>query len=413
MQLSYIKMDNMNLDNADDEKAGFLYVHIPYCLRKCAYCDFYSIPLSGGDLNSYVDALKRELLLRRDEIGTLGAVYMGGGTPTAIGERHILSLLDFLAGNFSIHADAEITVEANPKTIDGPMLKALAGGGVNRLSLGVQSLFDSELAVLGRLHNGNDARIAMNWVGKHFDNYSVDLIYALPGQTTESWESTLREIVSFAPSHVSAYELTPEMGTPLGEAILSGDTDIPSEDAIVSMYYLAVGFLEGKSYGHYEISNYALPGRECLHNLNYWQRGQYVGIGAAAHSFVNGTRSANPYDVAVYLRALSSGKSETLKEALTISRDITCKGGTFGETERIEEIVFLSLRTAAGLSLKRLDKRLDKRFQKRLLVDGAPVIADLVEDGLLRFDGDRLSLTNKGMLLSNQVIVSILRVLLL
>ncbi|MBF0566204.1 MAG: radical SAM family heme chaperone HemW [Nitrospirae bacterium] len=398
----------MNLDDMDEEKAGFLYVHIPYCLRKCAYCDFYSIPLSGEDVTAYVEALKREMLLRRGEIGTIRSVYIGGGTPTAIGEMHLLSLLDFAARNFSIRADAEITVEANPSTIDGPMLKTLAGGGVNRLSLGVQSLVDSELAALGRLHNGNDARIAMNRVGKHFDNYSVDLIYALPGQTTESWESTLREIAALAPPHVSAYELTPERGTPLGEAILSGRADIPSEDTVVSMYCLAVDFLEGKSYGHYEISNYALPGRECLHNLNYWQRGQYVGIGAAAHSFVDETRSANPGDVAGYRRALNSGKigsaMEALEEALPVSRDIT----RIGETERIEEIVFLALRTSAGLSLKRLDKR----FHKRLLAAGSPVIADMVEEGLIRFDGDRLSLTNKGMLLSNQVIVGIIRMLL-
>ncbi len=365
-----------------------LYIHIPFCVRKCVYCDFLSIPYDGETASRYAGALCTELSLVRASAGPLRTVYMGGGTPTLLGLDDFSQIFERLRRDYTLIREAEITAEANPGTIDSRILGRLHDLGVNRLSLGVQSFDDPVLKTLGRIHSASEAAAAAEEAQRAgFRNISLDLMYGIPGQTMTSWKETLSLAVDLGPSHISAYELTPEKSTPLFSMLSSGTLSMPDEDLVLGMYDNTIDFLASHGFRHYEISNFALPGLECRHNLNYWERGEYLGIGAGAHSFIEGLRCRNNSDIAQYTADILRREVPRLDE-----QQITPK-------EAAREFIFLGVRRTEGISMT---SPLLSGF------DLAAATRNLEAGGYLETDGLRFRLTRKGIVISNTVIVELL-----
>ena len=363
----------------------FLYIHIPFCIKKCLYCDFLSVTYNESLAKAYTDALCKELILKKGDAGELKTVYIGGGTPTILPEECFGQLFKCLKENFKFSDSPEITVEANPGTIDKSKIDAMLSLGVNRLSIGVQSFNDAELETLGRIHTSNEAVKAIGTVkNSGIKNFSIDLMYGIPGQTMKTWEETLSKAVESSPTHISSYELTPEKNTPLYGLIEGGKINMPDEELILEMYGYAIDYLASKGYEHYEISNFALHGFRCIHNLNYWDRGEYIAAGAGAHSFIKGFRSKNTDDIRRYIKDLNKGIIPEA-ESTEIKRD-----------DAIKEFIFLNLRKTEGISLAKA---------KELGLDMPVVCRELIEDGHLEMEGDYLRLTRKGLVVSNSVIV--------
>lgn len=368
---------------------GSLYIHIPFCLSKCLYCDFYSIPYNSQTAADYIKALCREIGFRKSNIHSLRTIYIGGGTPSVLSEKDISKILDTVKNIYSVNSDAEITLEANPKTITPDKAKSFLSSGINRISMGVQSFSDEELLVLGRAHNAEDAvRTFKDIRDAGFQNISIDLIYGIPGQSPEQWGFTLQQAIELGPEHISAYELTPEQGTPLFDMLKQGKLVMPDEDALADMFYKGIETLNGHGYTHYEISNFAKPGFECRHNLKYWDRGEYIGIGAGAHSFSGSTRTANLRDVQKYIEEINSG---TLPVSETT--EIT-------EEEALNEQIFLGLRKTGGIGLDLFPVGTAETIKK--------AVKDRQLHGLIELDGNNLRSTRKGLILNNEVICRVL-----
>lgn len=365
-----------------------LYIHIPFCTRKCLYCDFLSIPFSEDRAGRYIDAVCTELSLKKNLTRSLTTVYIGGGTPTLLGMDLLSGLFRCLMDTCGLEHTAEITVEANPGTVSRELLGKLRSLGVNRLSVGVQSFQDSELKTLGRIHDAAEAGLAISDArAQGFQNISLDLMYGIPGQTMASWKDTLLRAVHLGPLHISAYELTPEKHTPLFSLLSAGELNLPHEDLVLDMYGFAIDFLGDHGYRHYEISNFAVPGNECRHNLNYWNRGEYVGIGAGAHSFVDGRRSYNSNDIEQYLAELAARRIPKIEEQAISSG------------EEVKEYIFLRLRKTEGIHMT------------DLVVAALPLqeaARNLIDQGYLKTCGEYLSLTRQGIIVSNMVIVKLL-----
>lgn len=366
-----------------------LYIHIPFCLRKCIYCDFVSVPYEKDLAVRYVEAVGREISRFSGGSGqSLKSLYIGGGTPTILPETAFEGIFGPVREKFALCRDAEITVEANPGTLDASKVKTLKRLGTNRLSIGVQSMSERELAVLGRAHTPEDAVFAFRAAKEGgIENVSVDLIYGIPGQDAESWLCTLHKALSLKPAHISAYELAPEEGTPLRRLIAEGRLSLPDEDTVIGMLEKASSLFRASGYVRYEISNYALPGFECRHNLNYWLRGRYFGAGASASSFTEGVRRKNTKDVESYIRLILEGSSPV------------CEKTPLGKEDCVKETVFLGLRTKTGLS--------PKAFNDAFGLDIKGASEGLVADGLMELDGEALRLTEKGILFSNRVFIRI------
>ena len=368
-----------------------LYIHIPFCIRKCLYCDFLSVTYNESLAKAYTDALCKELILKKDIAEELKTIYIGGGTPTILPEECFSQLFKCLKDNFKFSDSHEITIEANPGTVDKSKIDAMLSLGVNRLSIGVQSFNDNKLKTLGRIHTSDEALKAIEAIkNSGINNFSIDLIYGIPGQTLDSWKRTVSKAVELSPAHISSYELTPEKDTPLYRLIQSGEVKMPDEDLVLSMYDYAIDHLTSKGYEHYEISNFALPRFRCLHNLNYWDRGEYIGAGAGAHSFIRGFRSKNTDDIRRYIKDLNKGIIPKA-ESTDIKRD-----------DAIKEFIFLNLRKTEGISLAKAEA---------LGLDMPGVCMGLIEDGYLEIKGDYLRLSRKGLVISNSVIVRLFEVL--
>ena len=362
-----------------------LYLHIPFCARKCVYCDFFSVPYNEALALRYVDALVREIALRKDDAGELKTIYMGGGTPTTLPVISLVRLFKAIRDTFTPAAGAEVTIEANPGTLDREKVRALAGMGVNRLSLGVQSFDDNVLKLLGRVHTFEDVLRAVAHVrDSPVQNFSIDLIYGVPGQTLRDWEKTVLTAIELFPHHISAYELTPEKGTPLFARIEKGELSKPGEDSIIEMYDSALESFEAAGYHQYEISNLAIPGYECRHNLNYWNRGEYIGVGAGAHGFIGDKRMRNTLSLERYIGDVRSGNLPVEE-----STEISCE-------DAVKEFIFLGLRKTEGLDIK--------MFREELDIGIAEASKELIAEGLLKTDGARVKLTRKGLFVSNAVI---------
>ena len=372
-----------------------LYVHIPFCIKKCVYCDFISGIYSPEKTAPYVNALKKEIS-RIASDAAFSTLYIGGGTPTVLATDVLTEIIDFIFSEFEFTENYEATIEANPGTVDTEKLTAVLLSGINRISIGVQSFNEDELVFLGRIHNCKDSEAAVTIAKESgFSNIGIDLIYGIPGQSLDSWKASLKEAVSLSPQHISTYELTVEEGTDLYTMMKSNTVTgnlsvVPlNEDTVIEMYEYTVDYLTSHGYLHYEISNFARPDYSCRHNLNYWNRGEYYGAGLGAHSLVNNQRYHNTGNIKDYTRLLSVNKSPLIH-----SESI--------DTEKaLSEEFFLGLRKTAGIRLKTLSKAygidIADRYQKE--------IKKLMAAGLLEFDSSTslMKLTRKGLLLSNEV----------
>lgn len=370
-----------------------LYLHIPFCRRKCAYCAFVSRAFSPGDCERYVALLHTEMqhaAVRYPGTPPLDSVYFGGGTPSLLSPGQVASLLDAARRLFGFAPDMEITLEANPGTVERGTLAGFRAAGINRLSLGLQSFDDRLLALLGRIHTSAEAVQAFEDArGAGFDTIGIDLIHALPGQTMGQWQSDLDRALKLCPEHISVYGLTIEEGTPFAERY-TDHGQLPDEDLSADMFLEADSLLTRGGYVHYEIANYALPGREARHNSGYWHRDGYLGLGCGAHSFLRqgyGMRFANPADETGYARSVADDDMAA-RNPLQLTRE-----------DAVAEHLFLGLRLAAGVDEAQFSREFGFGLEERF----GSVIHDLVRGGLLEFDHGRLRLTLRGMLLSNQV----------
>ncbi len=372
----------------------YLYIHIPFCVKKCVYCDFFSVSYNAQTAVNYTDALCKELSLKKDFAQSLKAIYIGGGTPSLLPDECFMKLFQCLRNNYHFSPDIEITVETNPGTISESKIQTLLDTGANRFSIGVQSFQDDELKFLGRIHNSGDATRTIETLIKHgIENFSIDLMYGIPGQTMDPWKASLRNAVEFSTTHISTYELTLEENTPLYAIIKSDTIAMPNEDLILEMYNHTIDYLAGHGYEHYEISNFALPGFKCSHNLNYWNRGEYIGAGAGAHSFVNGVRTKNITDVNKYIDSLNIGIiPETESFMIT-------------PAESLKEIIFLGLRKTEGINAK--DNPSSTIYDREALKKLIDASGEMICEGYLELNEDYLRLTKKGIVISNTIIVKL------
>ncbi len=385
-------MKGVNYSNIQAAGVQYLYIHIPFCIAKCDYCDFYSIAVgrSGADGSwKYVDALLKEMDLRRGIAGNLRTVYLGGGTPTLFSSEQITAILTGVREIFSITSGAEITIEANPGTVSESQLSSLRDTGINRISIGMQSLSDRELCTLGRSHTVEDSFAAVSAARKAgFDNISLDLIYGIPGQHMDIWENTMSRALELRPEHVSAYELTPEERTILHTKLAGGVYALPDESLVIEMYYAALEKMKAHGYVHYEISNFAKRGYESVHNLNYWDRGEYLGVGAGAHSFFKGKRTGNIPELAGYMESINSS-------VMPVDEEITVT-----EQDEFNEMIFLGLRKTEGIDTRLIPDK--ERLLKNRAVDA------LKRHGLIEIEDSFLRLTGEGLVMSTEVMVQLI-----
>ena len=365
------------------EAAG-LYVHVPFCLTRCGYCDFNAYAGLGHLAGRYVRALAAEAGLAAAEwpdAPRFASVFFGGGTPTTLPSGDLAGLIERLSSTFALEAGAEVTVEANPDTVDHASLEGLLAGGVNRLSMGAQSFDPAVLAALERVHGPDSVHRAFAQArGAGFGNVNLDLIFGASGETLASWRRTLVEAVALAPEHLSAYALTIEPATPLGRAVAAGVTRAPDPDLQADMFELACEVLGSAGYRHYEVSNWALPGFECVHNLGYWRHRPYLGLGAGAHSYRDGRRWWNLRPPQQYLEVVESG-------ALPVGGEERLDA----EALRLES-VFLRLRTSDGVTAEEVDRDRAEPF---------------LAGGLLDQRDGRLVLTERGLFLANDVVLAL------
>jgi len=368
-----------------------LYLHFPFCKSKCPYCDFNSYQLKEeNQISSYISAFYQEITiyskkLKKNKVKT---IYLGGGTPTILSGVQIYNILEFCKDKFTIDKDAEITIEANPGTLDGKKLKLLIESGINRLSLGAQSFNNLFLKKLGRIHNTQDIIDSYYLARKEgFYNINIDIMFALPDQTTEDLQATLKKAISLKPDHLSLYNLTIKPGTEYYKKYKKGKLKLPNEDEEFDMYNWVIKFLEESGFEHYEISNFARPYKRSMHNLIYWQNKPYLGIGAGAYSFIKGYRYMNYENPARYTKEIMSGK-------LPVDN-----GEKLSLRKRMIETIILGLRTKDGVGYIKFKTR----FGVNLNDIFAEQVNKLVNLGLLQKDDYRIKLTREGVFLANTV----------
>ena len=373
---------------SQEKKRLGLYLHIPFCLRKCLYCDFYSAPADAEARSAYARALSRHLaaLAERAEGYVVDTVYFGGGTPNLLSPQDFSLILDTLRRHYILQDGVEITAEANPVAADGERLAAMREAGVNRLSLGLQSTHSQELEALGRLHSYAtfcDAFSAARRAG--FSNISVDLMMGIPHQTPDSLRTSLERVTALSPEHLSVYGLRVEEGTPFARMHLA----LPDEDSECEMAELVADFLRERGYCHYEISNFAREGFASRHNLRYWLGEAYLGFGPGAHSFFEGVRFETPADTASYLSAVADGRYADLAQNCT----------RIGGNEQIDEYVMLRMRLAEGVRFADFSHRFGISFEDRY-----PINPLWVSGGFLTKSPHGVAFTEKGMRVSNAIL---------
>ena len=367
-----------------------LYIHVPFCVKKCAYCDFLSGPSDEKSRERYVELLCEEIQVCRGKVEEyqVSTVFFGGGTPSVLQGEQIKRIMETLRKVFVFETDAEISMEMNPGTVTSEKLVAYREAGINRLSIGLQSVQDEELKLLGRIHTYDEFLHSYELARKAgFENINIDLISAIPGQTVSSWAETLKTIVELEPEHISAYSLIIEEGTPFFEKYGEGfgQEMLPSEDEEREMYRQTKQILHEAGYERYEISNYAKEGRECRHNIGYWERAPYLGFGIGAASLFEETRSANPSNIEEYR---TSFEKKFQAEKLSVE-------------EQIEEFMFLGLRMMKGISKQKFAEAFGKEIEE---IYGKQ-IERLKKAELLEENDDRIYLTEKGIDISNSVFV--------
>lgn len=367
-----------------------LYVHIPFCVRKCQYCDFLSGPSDQKTRDAYVDALCREIRsISQKEAYEVVSVFIGGGTPSVLSGEQLCRIMDEIKQAFILSGDAEITMEANPGTVSPEQLKLCHEAGINRISFGLQSTVQQELDMLGRIHTYEEFLQSYHWARKAgFSNINVDLMFAIPGQTCENWKHNLETIAELSPEHISAYSLIIEEGTPFAQKKLI----LPTEDEEYQMYEDTAEILRKYGFYQYEISNYARDGFECRHNKGYWQRTEYLGAGLGAASLFRGKRFSNTRDMQTYLA--DSTEPEKIREDVT----------TLSRNNEIEEFMFLGLRMTEGIS----ERQFERNFGCRIEDIYGSVLAKYKEMDLLEHTGEFWRFTRKGIHVSNPVLADFL-----
>lgn len=367
-----------------------VYIHIPFCLSKCRYCAFDSVPATGaGQIERYCRALENEIRNSDIEIQNLETLYFGGGTPTILDPKRISGIMSALRKKAAFDPEAEATIEANPEAVGPGKLRALRDTGLNRLSLGVQSFNDQALKLLGRVHDGKRARQAFEQArAAGFDNVSIDLIFGIPGQGLEQWKEELSKAVALCPEHISAYCLSYEPGTELAAWRDLGQIEPCENDMEAEMFLEAIDVLGQAGYQHYEISNFAKPGYRSRHNLNYWKCGDYLGLGAGAHSHLGGRRWANIASSAEY-----AAKAEIGGSTIGFEEDLTWE-------QRIFEAIFLGLRMVEGIDLE--DFR--GKWGKSPLDHRPEAWDDLFSRGQAILAGPYIRLSTKGLLLADELL---------
>jgi oxygen-independent coproporphyrinogen-3 oxidase len=366
-----------------------LYLHIPFCEKKCLYCDFYSIE-NFSPMSDFLNALHREIDFSTEYAAgtTFETIFFGGGTPSLLTPRQLESILSRLHTTFRIESGAEITVETNPGTVDKDKLRAFRSLGVNRLSIGIQSFHEDELRFLSRIHDAKQSLECIAWAREAgFTNLSIDLIYALPDQTMERWHQNLEKAVSLGTEHISAYGLIVEDNTPLARMVAAKIVTPKPLEEEAEFFEYTMQFLESHGFEHYEVSNYAKPGFRSVHNYNYWKPKDYLGFGPSAHSFWNANgkvrRWFNIANLSHYCEHLNNGSMPLLSEE-TLTRE-----------QLFTERVFLSLRSD-GLDVKRLQRDFDRPLNDS-------IVSAIRKEGYATFDGEVLRLTRKGYLLCDEI----------
>lgn len=374
-----------------------IYIHIPFCVRKCDYCDFLSAPAGEEMMKSYVKALIKEIELSKNKMAEylVDTVFIGGGTPSILEGNLICDVIGVLKNNCNMADDFEMTIECNPGTVTEEKLLAYKNVGINRLSFGLQSADNSELKSIGRIHTYEEFLESYELARKSgFDNINVDLMSALPGQSVESYKSTLEKIISLNPEHISAYSLIVEEGTKMYERVkyaqVRGENILPNEDDEREMYHITKTMLEQAGYSRYEISNYAKKGFECKHNIGYWKRKDYLGFGIGAASLYKEERYSNVSDINLYIDEI--GKNSSVQ-------DVEENQQKLSKQEQMEEFMFLGLRMMEGVSVKQFEIQFREIFEN---VYGE-IVEKLIEKGLLEWNGDNIKLTERGVDVSNYV----------
>lgn len=369
-----------------------LYIHFPFCVQKCRYCDFSSYDNIHYLMPKYLEALKNEIKrweALADKV-TVQTIFMGGGTPTLYKYGQLIDVLETCRKYWNIDENAEITLEANPGTLDLEGLENLRKAGFNRISIGMQAWQQHHLSYLGRIHSSKDIVESVKWCREAgFDNINLDIMFGLPNQTIEEWRESLEKVVSLDVEHISTYSLKIEEGTPFYAMLNDGWLNLPSEDAERQMYYLAVEYLKSQGYIHYEISNFAKKDKQCRHNLIYWHNKEYIGIGSSAHSYWKGKRFANIANPKDYIEKIQ--RIETPVQFIeTVNRE-----------DEMFESIMLGLRLTEGI----IKNEFYRRFGKRIEVLYEDVISKLKHEGLLTEDEQAIKLTERGLDLQNLVLL--------
>ena len=378
----------------NDNKELGIYIHIPFCKQKCYYCDFVSYVDTVERMNKYIEKLKEEIINEKNIYQNdynVTTIYIGGGTPSILEKEHIKDILDILKeqlkNNKTKFQDIEITIEVNPGTAKEEKLKQYKESGINRLSIGLQSTNDNLLKEIGRIHNYQDFLTTYNMAKKiGFENINIDLIIGLPNQTIKDLKNAIQEIKRLNPNHVSVYSLIVEEGTKIEQLLDQKILELPDEDLERKMYWYVKNSLELLGYNHYEISNFAKPRKESKHNLNCWEQKEYIGLGLAAHSYINGIRYGNTNNLKEYIETTNFQKIKNIEEEQTLE-------------DRKKEYMLLGLRKIQGVSISKFKEK----YIENPLYLFRNELKKLVDEGLITIDLDTIKLTNKGLNLANIV----------
>jgi len=368
-----------------------LYIHIPFCIKKCKYCDFISYESTPEDIiNSYIKNLVTEIENKSEEASdyTVDSIFIGGGTPSIISESNIYSIMNAIHKNYKLDNIIEISIESNPKTLNKEKLQNYLDFGINRLSIGIQSFNDEDLKSLGRIHSVSDFHESYNFAREAgFKNINIDLMFSIPNQSVSNWMKNINEAMKIKPEHISFYSLKYEEDTVFYNMLMNGELKENDDESDRTMYWDAVNKLKENGYNHYEISNGALDGYECKHNLKYWSMEEFLGFGISASSFFMGQRYVNEKDLSTYINGIKTNKSIILDKHRN------------NEEDNISEFIFTGLRKLEGINIEKFKEytKIDifDRFEKE--------IEELTEQSLLELENQFLKLTPRGIDISNTV----------
>lgn len=375
-------------------KETAIYIHIPFCDHKCIYCDFYSI-ISYDNIRSYLESLKKEIKFYAEKFSSgreIISVFFGGGTPSFMEPEYIGEIIKEVKSSFNVRENAEVTMETNPGTVSRAKLESFLSTGINRISIGIQSFDDKELKFLTRIHDSATAvETVLSAKEAGFNNISIDLIFNLPGQTKKIWRSNLEQVIALPVKHISAYSLILEPGTILNKMVIDGKVKLESDEHDADLYEFTIDFLCGRGFGQYEVSNFAMPGYESVHNNAYWRYKDYLGFGTSAHSFVDGIRWWNFSSVKFYNEAVISNQNGVAgKETLT-------------NEQKLNEYVMLALRSS-GLNTSEFRKLFGNDFLDR----NRNFFNDMIENGFIEEEGPHLKFTSLGYALCDEILKKII-----